>query len=548
MHVYRPVLEVLMQRGNQDPHTFLRPSRRTDLPDPFIIEGVAEAVPFLFGAITSGLKITIFGDYDCDGALSSAILEATLLRLGATVYVYLPHRDEGYGLSESAVHHFSRSGTRVLVTIDNGINAVSAVHLAQRLGIKVLVIDHHQIETKSPTQAVWSDEFCAAGLAYMVSSALLAQSKLAVRPREAFLASLSRLAAIASIADCVPLVGATRTLTRLGLAELSKTSHAGLRKLMNLGGITDARAPSAEEIAFRIGPRLNAAGRVGHPAQVLRMLKARTPEEQSKLALELDQLNVMRRRLEKEALKELTSMVDAREQAALVVYGAHWRKGLAGILASRARELFGVPTFVLVLDPRTGMAVGSGRSNGGISLIDALRSCKAVLHRYGGHHQAAGVTVAVESVPAFRRALLRYVEEHPCPAGGSTYARGRSGALRRNLSVLLAAEGYGTFWNREPYAYLPSPISFNPPPDREVRDRASRLTRTESTCEWRSCKGRAGNSVGRAQCILLFISTTWPVVLLLFGILLCEFAGTSSSSRPDPDQPRMNVSRPKRLF
>ena len=312
-------------------------------------------------------------------------------------------------------HRFSRSGTKVLIAIDNGINAAGPVHLAQRLGLTVLVVDHHQIETRAGTQAVWSDQFCAAGLAYMLSSALLAQSKLAVGPREAFLASLSRLAAIASIADCVPLVGATRTLTRLGLAELSRTSHAGLRKLMNLGGIIHARAPSAEEIAFRIGPRLNAAGRVGHPAQVLRMLKARTPEEQSKLALELDQLNVMRRRLEKEALEELTTMVDAREQAALVVYGAHWRKGLAGILASRARELFGVPTFVLVLDPRTGMAVGSGRSTGGISLIDALRSCKAVLHRYGGHHQAAGVTVAVEAVPAFRRALLRYVEEHPAP-------------------------------------------------------------------------------------------------------------------------------------
>ena len=138
--------------------------------------------------------------------------------------------------------------------------------------------------------------------------------------REAFLASLSRLAAIASIPDCVPLVGATRTLTRLGLAELSRTSHAGLRKLMDLGGIMRANVPSTEEIAFRIGPRLKAAGRVGHPLEVLRMLKARTPEEQSRLALELDRLNLTRRRLEKEALEELTSMVNDQEQAALVLY------------------------------------------------------------------------------------------------------------------------------------------------------------------------------------------------------------------------------------
>ena len=415
LHVYRPVLEVLMQRGVQDPHTFLRSSQWGDLPHPSTIEGVAEATPFLLAAIRGGLKITIYGDYDCDGALSSAILEATLVRLGAAVDVYLPHRDEGYGLSESAVHRFSRSGTKVLIAIDNGINAACPVHLAQRLGITVLVVDHHQIETRAGSQAVWSDQFCAAGLAYMLSASLLEESKIPREAQRVFLASLSRLAAIASIADCVPLVGATRTLTRLGLAELSRTTHAGLRKLMELGGIMPARVPSAEEVAFRIGPRLNAAGRVGHPVEVLRMLKARTPDEQSRLALELDRLNLLRRQLEKEALEELTGMVDARGQSVLVVYAAHWRKGLAGILASRARERFGVPTFVLVHDPKTGMAVGSGRSVEGISLIDALRSCKAVLHRYGGHQQAAGVTVAVDLVPAFRNALHQYMAAHPTP-------------------------------------------------------------------------------------------------------------------------------------
>ena len=413
LHVYRPVLEVLMQRGVQDPHTFLRPSQWDDLPHPSTIEGVAEATPFLLGAIRAGTRITIYGDYDCDGALSSAILEATLVRLGALVDVYLPHRDEGYGLSESAVHRFSRAGAKVLIAIDNGINAAGPVLLAQRLGMTVLVVDHHQIETRAGAQAVWSDQFCAAGLAYMLSSSLLEQSNLPGEAQRAFQASLSRLAAIASIADCVPLVGATRTLTRLGLTELSRTTHAGLRKLMELGGIMPARVPSAEEVAFRIGPRLNAAGRVGHPMEVLHMLKARSPDEQSRLAIALDRLNLLRRQLEKEALEELTGMVDARGQSALVVYAAHWRKGLAGILASRAREQFGVPTFVLVHDPRTGMAVGSGRSVEGISLIEALRSCKAILHRYGGHQQAAGVTVAVEALPAFRNALIQYMAEHP---------------------------------------------------------------------------------------------------------------------------------------
>ncbi len=140
MHVFRPVLEVLMQRGIQDPCTFLRPSQWADLPDPSTVEGVVKAVPFLLRAVKDGLRITIFGDYDCDGALSSAILEATLLRLGAAVDVYLPHRDEGYGLGDSAVHRFSRCGTKVLITIDNGINAAGPVHLAQRLGMSVVTL------------------------------------------------------------------------------------------------------------------------------------------------------------------------------------------------------------------------------------------------------------------------------------------------------------------------------------------------------------------------------------------------------------------------
>lgn len=145
------------------------------------------------------------------------------------------------------------------------------------------------------------------------------------------------------------------------------------------------------------------------------MLTARNPEEQTELASALDHLNLKRRQLEKEALDELTSIVDGNGQSVLVVYCPHWRKGLAGILASRARERFGVPAFVLVQDPSTGLAVGSGRSVEGVSLIDALRSCQSVLHRYGGNQQAAGVTVAVEAIPAFREALVRYMAQHPAP-------------------------------------------------------------------------------------------------------------------------------------
>ena len=301
----------------------------------------------------------------------------------------------------------------LIITIDNGINAQTQVRLAQRLGIDVLVIDHHQIETRADAPAVWSEEYSAAGLAFMLSWALLQDFGMSRENTEAFLHSLSRLAAIAAIADCVPLRGPTRVLTQLGLDALQRTRHPGLLKLMELAGFYANLTPSSEQIAFRLAPRINAAGRVGHPAQVLEMLYAPTAELAISKAIVLDQLNQQRRRLEKVALKELFVLAGKGPREVMVIYGPNWKKGIAGILASRARERYDVPAFVLVKDERTGMAVGSGRSVEGADLVDALRACAPVLHRYGGHSQAAGVTLLIENIPLFRKCLEDFVERSP---------------------------------------------------------------------------------------------------------------------------------------
>lgn len=412
MPLCQPLADVLKHRGVADPERFVSPSRWSDMPSPFHLEGMKEAVAFILAAVRSQQRIRVYGDYDCDGVLSTAILEATLRKLGVEPVVYLPHRDEGYGFSEAAVHHFSRGGTDLILTIDNGINAAGPIRLAKRLGMDVIVIDHHYIETRADAPAVWSPKFCAAGLGLMLCWALLESAGTGAEETSRFLAGMSRLAAIASIADCVPLVGPTRILTRLGLQELARTRHAGLRKLLLLAGVRASQAPSAEQIAFRIAPRINAAGRVGHPREALSMLNATTADEQVELALSLDRLNRDRRRIEKDAMEELVAMVEEIPPG-LIVYGPQWKKGIAGILASRARERYGVPAFVLVHDPRTGMAVGSGRSVEGLSLIAALRACSPVLHRFGGHSQAAGVTVAVEKIPEFRQRFETFLIEHP---------------------------------------------------------------------------------------------------------------------------------------
>lgn len=192
-----PLVDVLKNRGISDLDRFLAPSSWSDLPSPFELEEMEPAVTQILHAIRSQRPMTIVGDYDCDGVLSTAILETTLRRLGAQPTVYLPHRNEGYGLSNEVVHRFSTHGTGLLITIDNGINAAGPVRLAQRLGIGVVIVDHHHIETRAEATAVWSEHFCASGIAVLLSGALLetaGTSKIGD-----FLAGLSRLAAIASI-------------------------------------------------------------------------------------------------------------------------------------------------------------------------------------------------------------------------------------------------------------------------------------------------------------------------------------------------------------
>ena len=413
MPLCRPLVDVLKHRGIDDPDQFVAPSVWGDMPSPFLIEGLEQAVARILERIQSQRRLAIFGDYDCDGVLSTAILQATLRRLGAQPMVYLPHRDEGYGLTNEVVHHFSKEGADLVITIDNGINAAGPVHLANRLAMDVVVVDHHQIETRAKASAVWSDSFCAAGLGLLLSWALLEAAGVPKDDVMGFLGGLSRLAAIASIADCVPLIGPTRTLTRIGLAELGLTRHAGLRKMLLLAGVRGGEVPTSEQIAFRVAPRINAAGRVSHPVEALRMLDAASPEDQVRLALSLDQLNRDRRKQEKETLEELLSMIPGDVPAGLVLYGPRWKKGIAGILASRVRERYGIPTFVLGLETRTGMASGSGRGVEGSSLIEALRACHSVLYRFGGHNQAAGVTLAVENIPAFREQFETFLLKHP---------------------------------------------------------------------------------------------------------------------------------------
>jgi single-stranded-DNA-specific exonuclease len=313
MFLCQPLLEVLSGRGIGDIDAFLKVPSWNDLPDPFSIPSMEKATAPVLTAIRGGERITIFGDYDCDGVLGAHILRSVLSSLGTPARTFLPHRDEGYGLSSPTVHRFSCSGTDLLITVDNGINARAAVQLAQRPGIDVVVIDHHRIQEQAETTAVWSDTSCGAGLAAMFAWALALKAGWNDTKIERLLSGCSQYAAIASIADCVPLLRGTRTLARLGLAELSRSKHKGLQELLKTA-CTDPSQPDSRDVAFGVAPRINAAGRMAHPAEALVVYRARDEKLERVVAIKMLAPGVLsgeeaRRHFRQEALAWASRMV-----------------------------------------------------------------------------------------------------------------------------------------------------------------------------------------------------------------------------------------------
>ena len=345
MFLCQPLLEVLAGRGVEDIDAFLKVPSWQDLPDPFSIPLIEKAATRVLCAVRNRERIAIHGDYDCDGVLGTHILRSVLTGLGATPKTYLPHRDEGYGLTSPAVHRFSCSGTDLLITVDNGINARAAVRLAQRLGIDVVVIDHHRIQEQAETTAVWSDGFCGAGLAAMFAWALALKAGWNDAKVEHLLSGCSQYAAIASIADCVPLLDGTRTLARLGLGELSRSRHKGLQELLK-SACTDRSQPDSRDVAFGVAPRIDAAGRMAHPAEALAVFEAALDEEAAHQSVErLNQLNQERRHTVKAHFEELVESIGTNVAAGLVVYRETSPKGIAGLLASKCVERYLVRLF-----------------------------------------------------------------------------------------------------------------------------------------------------------------------------------------------------------
>lgn len=407
------VAQVLINRGLTDPQTaaaFLSPQSADQLSSPLELPDMNQAVARLVRAIREQTPIVVYGDYDADGVTATAILLRGLRHLGGRVEAYLPdRRSEGYGLNVPAVAALAARGTGLLVAVDCGVTAVAAAEAARAAGSDLIILDHHELTGPLPHAVAVVDpkreplrghaDFCAAGLAFQACRALYAALGIDSVPGD-----LLGLAALGTVADAVQLVGDNRILVALGLQQLGQTTVPGLAAL---GEVAAVRPPlRVRDLSHALAPRLNAAGRLAHADEALRLLLTDDREEARRLAFRLDTLNQERRAICETVLVEAVEEIDRDyldRYPAIVLAREGWHPGVIGIVASQLAERYYRPTVLIALE--AGAGKGSGRSIPPLHLVDALGDAATHLTAYGGHAMAAGLSLAAPSVPAFRQAF-----------------------------------------------------------------------------------------------------------------------------------------------
>lgn len=430
LRVPRFAAQLLCQRGLSDPEAaraFLRPRLRA-LSDPFALPNMRAAVDRLLAAIDRRERIVLYGDYDVDGVTSLAILTRLLRAYGVEPACFLPSRmDEGYGLSpEGVARCLSEHRPQLLVAIDCGTTSVAEVEALRGAGVDVLVFDHHQCQEVLPNCTALVNPqlggdfhyLCSAGIAFKLGHALLKS-----RPVEGFdLKEFLDLVALGTIADVVPLVEENRTLAAHGLRQLERSRWVGLRVLQEVAGVSRPLRPV--DVGFRLGPRLNAAGRLGTAQAALELLLTEDAARARTLALELEASNRDRQAVEKRTLLEaeaqLATWFDPARDCAIVVGAPEWHPGVVGIVASRLSRTHHRPALVIGFD-EAGLGKGSGRSIEGLSLTASLGVCGHLLEKFGGHEMAAGLSLRQAHFEDFRaaflaaaRALLTDEQLRPC--------------------------------------------------------------------------------------------------------------------------------------
>ena len=412
------LLELLLDREIDTPEKierYLHP-KREDLVDPMLMQDMDKAVNVIRDAIEKHEEITVFGDYDVDGVTATAILLTYLRKQGAQVGFYIPDRHgEGYGLNIAAIEQIA-THSKLLITVDCGITCAAEVARAKELGMRVIVTDHHQLGPQIPEcEAVLNPllghypfrRLCGAGVAFKLVQAMGGTE--AIEP-------LWELAALATIADIVPLMDENRVIVYYGLAAMAATQRPGLIALMESAGV-DPQKVSSSDVAFRMAPRINAGGRLALASRGVQLLTTRRMDTAREIAEELNQDNIRRRELEIEIFQQADEMtrqqIDFMNERAIVVCGEGWNPGVIGLAASRLVEKYKWPTILLSRDGD--ICVGSARSIPGVNIHEAMSTCRDLFIRFGGHAQAAGLTIEAKNVPEFKRRLSEAIREQAAP-------------------------------------------------------------------------------------------------------------------------------------
>lgn len=426
-----PLLDrVLASRGlGSGAEEFLTPSLRA-MHDPSTIPDLDRAAQRILDAVRGREPLVIYGDYDVDGVTASAILVHTLRAIDpeAPVSTYIPHRlDEGYGINEEAIAQLAAAGARVIVSVDCGITATGPAVTARELGVDLIITDHHNppasmgelpdayavVHPRRPDSAYPFGELCGAGVAYKLAwrlCTLHAGSERVTPACRELLVELLGLAALGSIADVVPLVDENRVIVRHGLRQLARTRHPGLAALIRASRL-DSDKVDSDAVGFRLAPRLNAVGRLGHAKEALELLTDASGARAAELAESLSRVNDERRSVERAIFEQADAMAEAAgmtgpDRRAIVLAHPDWHPGVVGIVCSRLVEKHARPAVLLQMDPETGVCKGSGRSVDGYNLHAALDACADLLDRYGGHDMAAGMACRANNLDAFAGRLI----------------------------------------------------------------------------------------------------------------------------------------------
>lgn len=450
------VAQLLLNRGIskvEEAHAFLD-SPMSSLHAPQLLPGIERAIEIVFQTIASHGKICVYGDYDVDGTTGTAILLILLQLLKADVSFYVPHRlEEGYGLNSAAIRQLANDGVKLLITVDCGIASIAEAEVAKEVGLTLIITDHHEMKDRLPAADALVHPrlpdskypfggLCGAGVAFKLAWAMAqrASGSERVTPElRDYLLDAMGLSALGLIADVVPLRDENRVFVKHGLKRLITVPPVGVQALLAVSGLAEGKPLRAEDVSFRVAPRINAAGRLGCARLVVELLTTKSLQKAKEIAEYLEKQNTERQFIERKIVKEARELVEAEAyhtQAGIVLASTEWHAGVVGIVAGRIAEYYARPTLIVSLKEGDAISTGSARSVPGFAVNMALQGCDDLLEGHGGHAAAAGFKVKSSNIAALRAKFCEQVA-HLMPSGPA------SPKLHLDAEIPLASLTYG---------------------------------------------------------------------------------------------------------